>query len=134
MSRRLDVFFYGLFMDEELLRSKGVIPTKIRFGHVIDMGIRIGERATLVPEPGGLVHGVVMSLSHADVQTLYAGLPDYGPEAITVDIQDGTRLPALCFNLVTPLEHAISNPIYAGQLRELAQRLQPPESYIDGIH
>jgi hypothetical protein len=26
--RRIEVFFYGLFMDEELLRAKGVTPTE----------------------------------------------------------------------------------------------------------
>jgi len=27
MARRIAVFFYGLFMDVDLLRSKGVVPS-----------------------------------------------------------------------------------------------------------
>jgi hypothetical protein len=44
------VFFYGLFMDESLLASKGVRPTKLTVGYVDGYGLRIGKRATLLPE------------------------------------------------------------------------------------
>lgn len=32
--RRIDVFFYGLFMDKELLRKKGFAPTNERIALV----------------------------------------------------------------------------------------------------
>ena len=44
-SRRITVFFYGLFMDEELLKAKGVQPTSLRQGCVRGFALRIGQRA-----------------------------------------------------------------------------------------
>ena len=44
------VFFYGLFMDESLLVSKGVSPSKATVGYVDGYSLRIGRRATLVPD------------------------------------------------------------------------------------
>jgi hypothetical protein len=65
--RRLNVFFYGLFMDPELLVGKGIHPAEIRLAVVPGFVLRIGARAALVPTPGGEVHGVLMNLSHADL-------------------------------------------------------------------
>jgi hypothetical protein len=48
--RRIRVFFYGPFMDEELLRAKGVQPANPRQACVRGFALRIGERATL-PSP-----------------------------------------------------------------------------------
>ncbi len=47
--RKIDVFFYGLFMDEALLKTKGVIPANLRYASVLGFQLRIGNRATLVP-------------------------------------------------------------------------------------
>jgi len=35
-SRRADVFFYGLFMDQELLRSKGLEPESVEQPGFVD--------------------------------------------------------------------------------------------------
>ena len=48
-----DVFFYGLFMDENVLRARGVRPVRPRRGIVANYRLRIGQRALLVPESGG---------------------------------------------------------------------------------
>ena len=71
-ARRIDVFFYGLFMDDALLREKGVNPLNRRMASVENFCLVIGERATLVPCPGQRVHGVLFSLTHAEVDALYA--------------------------------------------------------------
>jgi hypothetical protein len=51
--RRVDVFFYGLFMDAQLLDAKGVRPADIRPAAVPGFAVRIGVGATLVPAPAG---------------------------------------------------------------------------------
>ena len=45
--RRADVFFYGLFMDEELLRGKGLNPKNAEPASVDGLALRIGQRAAL---------------------------------------------------------------------------------------
>jgi hypothetical protein len=46
-----DIFFYGLFMDETLLRAKGIEPRGPRRAVVRDCQLKIGQRAMLVREP-----------------------------------------------------------------------------------
>jgi hypothetical protein len=41
-ARRIDVFFYGLFMDADLLRSKGVHPENVRQACAPGFALRIG--------------------------------------------------------------------------------------------
>lgn len=39
------VFFYGLFMDQELLKAKGLNPANPRLAYVAGYGLRIGQWA-----------------------------------------------------------------------------------------
>jgi hypothetical protein len=82
--QRIDVFFYGLFMDQQLLEAKGVHPTDIRLAVVSGFVLRIGARAALVPTPASQVHGLLMKLSHADIEKLYAepSVRAYRPEPV----------------------------------------------------
>lgn len=49
MSRRADAFFYGLFMDQDLLRAKGVLPEAAELAWLDGYALRIGRRTVLVP-------------------------------------------------------------------------------------
>ena len=69
--RRIEVFFYGLFMDEELLRSKGVHPVNVRMAAVPGFELRTGQRATL-QNANACAWGVLMQLTHAEVEQLYS--------------------------------------------------------------
>jgi Gamma-glutamyl cyclotransferase, AIG2-like len=133
--RRIDVFFYGLFMDETLLREKGMNPENRRVAFVENFSLVIGARATLIPCPGHTVHGVVFSLSHAEVDALYgeASVSVYRPEAVIAQLDDGSVIPALCFNLPEPPETMERNPQYLSKLRELAERIGLPTSYVSSI-
>lgn len=122
--RQIPVFFYGLFMDAELLRSKGVEPVRERHGTVNGFELRIGARAALVPADGQRVHGVVMDLTHAEIDRLYgdASVSLYRAEPVLVETADGT-LPALTFNLPEPPRSDEFNPDYAAKLNALKRRL-----------
>ena len=57
--RRIDTFFYGLFMDIDILREADVTPVNPRRAYVDDFVLRIGQRATLLPSAGaGRVPGL----------------------------------------------------------------------------
>lgn len=133
--RRIDVFFYGLFMDAELLRAKGAEPENPRRASLPGFALRIGKRATLVPDPAKRAYGVVIALSHAEIEVLYSeeSVRVYRPEAVLCELEDGARVPALCFNLVEAPSESERNPEYAVKLRDLAQRLLLPQDYIAGI-
>jgi len=133
--RRIDVFFYGLFMDEALLREKGLNPTGRRMASVENFCLVIGARATLVPCAGRSVHGVLFSLTHTEVDTLYSqdSVSVYRPEAVSAQLADGSITPALCFNLPVPPSADERNPQYVSKLRELAARIGLPPSYVSSI-
>lgn len=133
--RRVDVFFYGLFMDKELLLKKGCAPTNERIASVHGFALRIGQRATLVPSANHITYGVVMNLSHEDIDALYSetSVSIYRPEAVLAQFSDGTQAPALCFNLPLPPGHDEHNTEYAAKLRALAHRLGFPENYVASI-
>ena len=134
-ARRIEVFFYGLFMDVDLLRTKGVYPTNIRPASVPGFALRIGQRATLLRNPNGLAHGILMALTHAEIDQLYAEptLQAYRPEAVLCELNDGSRIPALCFNLIEPPRPEEANSEYAAKLRGLATRLGLPSDYVNDI-
>ena len=133
--RKIDVFFYGLFMDEDLLRAKGVTPGNLRLASVSGFQLRIGNRATLVPSQFGRVYGLIASLSHADLERLYSepSVSAYRPEAVLAYLPNGDVLAALCFNLPEPPSTEERNTEYAFKLRSLAERLNFPAEYVASI-
>jgi hypothetical protein len=133
--RRIDVFFYGLFMDDALLRGKGMRPVNRRMAFVENFSLIIGARATLVPDAGRTAHGVLFSLTHSEVDALYseASVSVYRPEAVFAQLADGGITPALCFNLPVRPSADERNPQYASKLRDLAARIGLPPSYVSSI-
>lgn len=130
----VSVFFYGLFMDEAVLASKDVRPTKSAIGYVDGLRLHIGERATLLPEPGSRAYGVLMDVDRTGLARLYsgAGVADYVPEPVTVYLPGDVTAEAVCYNL--PRDRlAGTNPGYAAALLDLASRLGFPDPYIDDI-
>jgi len=99
MARRIEVFFYGLFMDADLLRAKGVDPTNIRPASVPGSALRIGQQATLLPSPEGLAHGILMQLTQAELEQPYSEstVRAYRPEAVLFEVSTGSVF--LCFML-----------------------------------
>ncbi len=128
------VFFYGLFMDESLLATKGIKPTDVSVGFVDGYGLRIGERATLVRRRGGRAFGTMMDIAPDEVMELYAedSVADYLPEPVTVELMDGTKVEATCYNLPSAKVTG-TNKDYAESLLQLAGRLGLPDSYLDEI-
>ena len=133
--RRIDVFFYGLFMDEALLREKDVSPASRRLASAENFCLLIGARATLAPCANSTVHGVVFSLTHIEVDKLYSedSVSVYRPEAIPLRLGDGSVIPALCFNLPEPPAIEERNQEYASKLRALAERIGLPWDYVSSI-
>ena len=133
--RRIEVLFYGLFMDEALLREKGLNPENRRQARVENFRLVIGRRATLVQREGEEAHGIIYSLTHAEVDALYSedSVNAYRPEAVCARLADGSIVPALCFNLPTPPAPDERNPLYAAKLRQLAARLGLPPAYVANI-
>lgn len=135
-ARRITAFFYGLFMDEQLLRAKGVDPKNARRASAPGFALRIGNRATLVGDDASTAYGVVMDLTHDEIDRLYSepSVSMYRPEAVIVQVEGEGSAPALCFNLTETPRPDESNAEYATKLRDLARRLELPSDYVESIH
>ena len=88
------VFFYGLFMDEGLLATKGIEPSEVKIGFVDGYGLLIGERATLVRHPDSRAYGTMMNIASRQAAELYAeeSVADYLPEPVIVELKTGFSL------------------------------------------
>ena len=133
--RRIDGFFYGLFMDSDVLRDSQVAGVNPRRAYVDGYALRIGRRATLVPTSGARAYGMVFALTHDELDRLYTapGLEQYRPEAILARVLEGETLPALCYNLRETPGPDESNAEYAARLRAALSRLGFPPDYVASV-
>ncbi len=130
--RRVDGFFYGLFMDEDVLKQSGVEAQNPRRGYAEGFALRIGNRATLLPSENARAYGMILSMTHRDLETLYSapGLEVYRPEALLIRTTEGESVPALCYNLLEAPALGEANAEYAVRLRDALERRGFPSEYI----
>jgi hypothetical protein len=125
-----EVFFYGLYMDPEVLEAKGVIARNPRKAVARGFRLRVGNLATLLRETDAEAHGLVYQLTHDEVNSLYwaAGLHAYVAEALEVELESGGSIPALCCNLLVPPGEDESNTDYLDKLVRCMKKLglNPP--------
>ena len=134
--RRIDGFFYGLFMDEDILGESQIVPANPRRAFVDGYALRIGRRATLIPDSDARAYGMVFALTHNELERLYTapGLEQYRPEAVLAQIlEGGDILPALCYNLLEAPEPDETNAEYAARLQVALRRLDFPSEYVSSV-
>jgi hypothetical protein len=122
-------------MDVETLRQSGAQPTNPRRAYVEEVALRIGQRATLVPSPETRAYGMLIALTHAELERLYdaPGLEQYRPEAVIAHPIEGTAIPALCYNLLQAPESHERDPDYALRLKGVLTKLGFPGDYIASV-
>ena len=130
----MEVFFYGLFMDENILQENGVLPDNPRLGYIADYGLKIWERASLVPSHDDQAWGILMTVDAEAVVALYkeASVADYVPTAVDVITSNGESWKATCYNLPIDMISG-TNAVYAHSLYELAKTKGLPEDYLQEI-
>jgi len=128
------IFFYGLFMDHDLLKAKGFHPAHPRLARVAGYGLRIGARATLEPSAHERALGSIMDLDSGEVAALYGekSVADYVPrQLLAIDMQ-GRSLEVISY--ILPMEKLSgSNDEYARSLALAASKIGLPDDYIDEI-
>lgn len=121
-------------MDVRLLESRGVKPSSVRTAFVDGFKLRIGERATLVQGANDRAFGTLMNVTSIELAQLYSedSVADYVPEIVSVELADGSKVEAACYNL--PGDKVTgTNKEYAKSLLKLADELGFPDSYLDEI-
>lgn len=125
------VFFYGLFMDADLLREKGLKPRNVELVTVHGYGLRIGKRASLELSADEHCYGTVMQLEESELAALYSGdgVEDYRPETVTATKSSGESVEVVSYLLTAELMIG-SNSDYATALAGVARKLGLATEYI----
>lgn len=130
----MEIFFYGLFMDVNVLMKKGISYSNPRKAVLNDYDLKIGNRASLIPCLNEKSYGIVMTVKLDEINTLYSekSVSDYIPEKVEVITESGESINATCYNLPAEMLSG-SNEIYARSLYELTNKLEFPIEYLKKI-
>lgn len=129
----MKVFFYGLFMDQDIL-IKGLHPSNPQRGYLKDYSLRIEDRAFLIPNKNKRAYGMIMELNNKEIAILYSekSVSDYVPEVVEVVAESNENIDVICYNLQFEVLSG-TNKLYAQSLYELAKKLTFPQKYLREI-
>lgn len=130
------VFFYGLFMDVELLRRLGVRPQVVGRALVDGYRLDIGARATLTPDQENFAYGMLIDLPPQEIEALYRP-PDvrrYRPITLAARLLDGDGThEASCYVLPPGDDVAAPDRDYARRLAVMLLQLGFPPSCAEAL-
>lgn len=131
-ARLIDIFFYGLYQDCTILAQHGVKARLPRRAVLHHYQLRLGNHGSLLRQPDARTPGLVLALTPAEISGLYeeAGLHQYHPEAVLVECEDGSPLPALCYITLEPAQEHERNPGYAQRLIQVMAGWGLPTDHI----
>jgi cation transport regulator ChaC len=92
-------FFYGSFMNLDVLKEAGFVPERYEVAKLSGFDIQIRPLATLVHSDQHCVYGIVAPGTHEQLRRLYSQdwVETYLPEAVLVETPDGKWRAALCY-------------------------------------
>lgn len=130
---RVWVFFYGTFMNAEVLAAHGVFPAELVPAKLPGFALSIRPRVNLARSDEAIAYGAIALVTQAELADIYSGLErDFGllyePETVTAETMAGERRAALCH--AAPVMHP--GPADEEYVRELAACVRAhglPESY-----
>ena len=130
------VFFYGSFMNRALLEQRGIVLAQLEVVRLPGYAISIGPLANLTPSAADCVYGILVRLTHRELDRLYANLPSaatrYRPEAVLVQTEARSWRPALSY-VDLPFEPASPAPDYLEHILSAAREYRFPDWYIQRL-
>lgn len=131
--RKISVFFYGSFINVDVLKEVDVVPDDVRVAKLSGWDIHIGPIATIEPKDNACVYGIVVECSHEELERLYAQdwVGTYLPEPVLVEMM-GLFLPALTY-IKWDFEPGAPARDYVERIAAPAEALGFPEWYVAHI-
>ena len=132
--RSVWVFYYGSFIDLEVLAGSNVNPTAVEVGWVSGFDIAIGPLATMVPAEGSVVYGILARTTHEELTRLYSQdwVAEYAPEAVIVTKIDRQLVPALCY-IAAPARTGPAKKEYIDKIAGAGRKWGFPAWYVERI-
>ena len=98
-ARKIPVFFYGSFIDREVLAGGGFEPEHVTVARLDGFDIVRRPLATLDRSDRHAVYGILAEATHDELDRLYgqAWVRVYKPEPVLVTTIDGALHLALCY-------------------------------------
>jgi hypothetical protein len=127
-------FFYGSFINLDVLRILGVAPEKYEAARLSGFDIRIRPLANLIRSDRDCVFGIVALVSHDELRRLYDYAKSelgtiYLPESVLVETFDGKWRAALCY-IAPRMEPRTPSNEYVERIVEPAKHYGFPDWYI----
>jgi cation transport regulator ChaC len=137
MERLVWVFFYGSYINFDVLREVSLVPGQWEVARLSGFDIRIEPRANLVRSERDCVYGIVATATHQELSRLYAHAKDvlgetYLPEAVLVETLDGKLRPALCY-IATAMEARPAAADYIERIVRPAKEFGFPAWYVERL-
>jgi cation transport regulator ChaC len=134
---RVWVFFYGSYMNLNVLREVHIVPEQWEVAGLFGYDIRIQPRANLVRSERGCVYGVLATATHQELSRLYAHAQNvlgetYLPEPVLAETVAGSWRPALCY-IAHQMEPRPADPDYLDRILGPARQLRFPAWYIERL-
>ena len=133
---RVKVFYYGLFMDPDLLKKQGLSPKNAVITKLPDYKLLLGERATMIKSNGNDVWGMVMDLSKEELVSLYSdpSVAEYEPVQVICHAENDVKIAAQTY--ILPMGYPLTpakNSSYAKKLLTICTKLELPSNYCQRI-
>jgi hypothetical protein len=127
------VFFYGGLINPRMLDKVGMKPKRQEPGTLSGFDIRISPYVNLVRSAGHTVFGMLMEVTHAELEHTYSQLKArYQPEAVMVSDSTGRLRPALCY-IVPDMPPGQAEVDHVETLAAAAESLGFPGWYLSKI-
>jgi len=133
MSASVWGFFYGGLINPKVLDRVGMKPTRQQSATLAGFDLRISPYVNLVPSPGHVVFGLLMEVTHAELQRTYSQLKAvYLPQAVVAFDIDGRLHPALCY-IVPDMPPGQAETDHVEALATAGESLGFPDWYVAKI-
>ena len=134
---RVWVFFYGSYMNFDVLKEVDLVPEQWEVAKVSGFDIVIQPRANLVRSDRRCVYGILATATHAELERLYAHAKGvlgetYLPEAVLAETLNGKWRPALCY-IAPSMEAGPAESDYVERILKSAREFNFPRWYIERL-
>jgi cation transport regulator ChaC len=131
------VFFYGSYMNLDVLKNVNLVPEQWEVARVSGYDILIQPRANLIRSDQHCVYGILATATHAELNRLYAHAQDvlgetYLPEAVLAETLSGMWRAALCY-IAPSMEARPAEKDYVERIVKAAKEFNFPEWYIERL-
>ena len=135
MEQEILVFFYGSYINPDVLKKVGYIPRKMEVAVLHGFELTITPLANIEESDQGAVYGIVATGTHAELERLYAqGVLDnmYLPRAVLVQKTSGEFVPALTY-IASTINQKKAQKDYVERIAKPAEAYEFPGWYIEKI-